>query len=396
VATSLPGARAHSPQAAHADRTRRARADEHERLVEDFVRLCEIESPSRRERGVADAVAAELRSLGLEVAEDASGSETGSDAGNLLARLPAADPGAPAVLLCAHMDTVPLAAPIEVMRENGILTNRHDAILGADNKAAVAVLLAVARRLVREPAPAEVELLFTTCEERALGGAKAFDRSQLRARLGFVFDHASPIGELIVAAPTYYRIEATFLGKAAHAGLCPEAGRSAIAAAANAISRLRLGRQDEGTTANAGRIEGGTATNVVPDRCRVEIEARSLDRERAGALVSEIVDVLTDAASDGDCDLETEIEEGFRGYRLPRTGPPVSWAAEALAELGIEPVFRATAAGSDANVLNAAGLPCLNVADGTEGNHRPDERIAVPSLGTLLDVVLGVVARAGA
>jgi tripeptide aminopeptidase len=372
----------------------RASAHERERLLEDFVRLCDIESPSRRERAVADAVAAELRALGLEVSEDESASETGADAGNLLARIQGA--GSPrTILLCAHMDTVPLEAPVEVVRENGILRNRHEAILGADNKAAVAVLLAVARRLAREPAEVGVELLFTTCEERALAGAKAFDRSRLRAEYGFVFDHASPVGDLIVAAPTYYRIAAEFRGQPAHAGLSPEAGRSAVVAAASAIARLPLGRLDEGTTANAGRIEGGSAANVVPARCRVELEARSLDRERAGTLVTEIVDVFTDAAGAAECDLETEVEEGFRGYRLARSSEPVKVASLALADLGIEPAYRATAAGSDANVLNAAGLPCLNVADGTEHNHRPDERIARESLERVLDLALGIVAHSG-
>jgi tripeptide aminopeptidase len=233
------------------------------------------------------------------------------------------------------------------------------------------------------------------CEEQALAGAKAFDRSRLEAEYGFVFDHASPVGDLVVAAPTYYRIAAEFRGQSAHAGLSPETGRSAVIAAASAISRLRLGRLDEGTTANAGRIEGGTAGNVVPAHCHVELEARSLDRERAGALVTEMVDVLTDAAGAAECDLETDVEEGFRGYRLPRSAEPVQVAAAALSDLGIEPSYRATAAGSDANVLNAAGLPCLNVADGTEHNHRPDERIAVASLERVLDVALGIVARSG-
>jgi tripeptide aminopeptidase len=203
------------------------------------------------------------------------------------------------------------------------------------------------------------------------------------------------VGDLVVAAPTYYRIAAEFRGQPAHAGLSPEAGRSAVIAAASAISRLRLGRLDEGTTANAGRIEGGSAGNVVPARCHVELEARSLDRERAGELVTEMVDVLTDAAGAAECDLETEVEEGFRGYRLARSAEPVQVAAAALSDLGVEPSYRATAAGSDANVLNAAGLPCLNVADGTEHNHRPDERIAVESLERVLDVALGIVARSG-
>ncbi|MEJ7656332.1 MAG: M20/M25/M40 family metallo-hydrolase [Thermoleophilaceae bacterium] len=370
-----------------------ASAEERRRLRDDFVRLCETESPSRSERGVADAITAELSALGLEVEEDRSAAQTGADAGNLLARIPGRGGGARTILLCGHMDTVPLAAPVEVVLEGGFLRNRHEAILGADNKVAVATMLAVARRLARERARASVELLFTTCEERALAGAKAFDRSRLRADHGFVFDHASPVGELILAAPTYYGIAARFRGQAAHAGLSPEAGRSAVVAAASAIARLRLGRLDDETTANAGRIEGGVAANVVPEHCRVELEARSLDRERAGALVTEILDVLTDAAGAGECDLETEVEESFRGYRLTRTAEPVEAAAAALADLRIEPTYRSTASGSDAAVFNAAGLPCLNVADGSEDNHRPDERVSVEALETVLDLALGIVAR---
>src|SRR5919202_325679 len=171
----------------------RASADERARVVEDFVRLCEIESPSRRERAMADAVAGELRSLGLEVEEDGSGVETGSEAGNLLARIPG-PVGARTILLCAHLDTVPLAAPIEVTREDGLLRNRNAAILGADNKAAVATILGAARRLAAEGPPVGIELLFTNCEELALAGAKAFDKSRLTAEFGFVLDRASPIG----------------------------------------------------------------------------------------------------------------------------------------------------------------------------------------------------------
>ena len=375
--------------------TARAGPAERRRLSDDFVRLCEIQSPSREERGVADAIIGELRALGVDVDEDASAAETGSSAGNLFSRIEGTDGGAPTVLLCAHMDTVPLDAQVEVACENGWLLNRHEAILGADNKAAVAALLGVARRVADERPRATVELLFTTCEERALAGAKAFDRSRLGADFGYVFDHASPIGELIVAAPTYYRVDAGFRGRAAHAGLAPESGRNAIAAAAAAVSRLELGRVDRDSTANAGRIEGGTAANVVPAHCRVELEARSLDRDRAGELVTEMVDALTDAASDAECDVEVEVEEGFRGYRLARSAAPVALAAAALEDLGIEPVHRSTGGGSDANVLNAAGIPCVNVADGTVDNHRPDERIRVESLETLLDVGLGIVARAG-
>jgi tripeptide aminopeptidase len=369
----------------------RASGEERAHLVDEFVRLCEIESPSGHERAMADAVAAELRAIGLEVEEDGTAAETGSDAGNLLARIPGPE-GARTVLLCAHLDTVPLAAPVDVVREDGLLRNRNEAILGADNKAAVATILGSARRLVREGSPVGVELLFTTCEERALRGAKAFDRGRLSSEFGYVFDHATPVGELIVAAPTYYRLELLFRGTAAHAGIRPEEGRNAIAAAGQALAAMRLGRLDAETTANVGRIEGGTAANVVAERCRVELEARSLDDDRAAAVVGEMVDAATEAASDSDCDLETSVERLFRAYRLPRTAPAMEVAAGALRGAGHEPDYVTTGGGSDASALIAQGLPVVNVANGTVGNHQPDESVTVEALETMLDVTLAIVA----
>jgi tripeptide aminopeptidase len=374
---------------------RPASPQERERLLDDFVRLCEIESPSRRERKVADAVRAELEQLGLAVSEDDSGRDTGSEAGNLLARIPGPE-GARTVLLCAHLDTVPLAGPVEVTRSNGVLTNRHEAILGADNKAAVATILGAARRFAAEGPPVGLELLFTTCEELALAGAKAFERTRLRADFGYVFDHASPVGELVTASPTYYRLDADFRGQAAHAGIRPESGRNAIAAAANALAAMRIGRLDEGTTANVGQIEGGTAANVVAERCRVVLEARGLDDIRAGEVVSSMVDAVTEAASEADCDVETAVQRHFQGYRLARTAPVVEVAAEALRARGIEPVYINTGGGSDANALIAAGLPMLNVANGTERNHEPTESVTVDALEQMLDVTLAIVEVAAA
>ncbi len=382
----------------------RATRAEKDRLLEQFVRLCEIESPSKRERAMADAVTAELRSLGLEVHEDDSAGETGSDTGNLLARI-APPPGSDrSILLCAHLDTVPLAAPVEVVVEDGVASNANEAILGADNKAAVAVILAVARRLLEGAppglaegdAPVGVEILFTTCEELALKGAKAFDTSVLRSQYGFVFDHASAVGELILAAPTYYSIEARFRGQAAHAGLCPEKGHNAIAAAAAGVAALELGRLDSGTTTNVGKIEGGSAANVVADRCRVELEARSLDAARAAEVTSSIVDTLTRAASDGECDVDLLVDELFRGFKIPRSAEPVQVASAALEGVGIEPAPISTGGGSDANAFQARGVPCLNVANGTHGAHQVDESVTVDALETMLDVALGIVAHSAA
>ena len=257
-----------------------ATAPERARLNDLFAELCRIESPFGHERACADRVAAELRDAGLEVSEDGAGPAAGSECGNLLARI--GEPGeARTVLVCAHLDTVVPQAPIEPVLVEGAWENARPGILGADNKAAVAVMLVLARRLMEQRQPVSVELLFTVCEENALRGAKAFDVSSLRSEFGYVFDHASPIGEVIVASPTYYRLEADFHGAAAHAGIRPEKGRSAIAAAAAAVSAMRLGRVDEGTTANVGRIEGGSAsTNVVPERAASRRSAARSTRAR--------------------------------------------------------------------------------------------------------------------
>jgi tripeptide aminopeptidase len=373
----------------------RASQAERERLVREFVRLCEIESVSKNERAMADAVTTELRELGLDVSEDASSAATGSNAGNLLARIPPPE-GARTILLCAHLDTVPLDAPVEVEEVEGVLANRNEAILGADNKAAVAVILAAARKAVQGSTPVGLEILFTTCEELALRGAKEFDLAALKSDFGFVFDHASPIGELILAAPTYFNIEGRFRGKAAHAGLCPEKGHNAIEAAAAAVAATRFGRLDAQTTTNVGRIEGGTASNVVAERCYLQCEARSTDHERAGAVATSIVDAMTEAASDRECDLEIHVEELFRSYKVPRGAAPVEAATRALEAVGIEPRPISTGGGSDANVFQARGFQCLNVANGTQAAHQPDERVTVDALTTMLDVALGIVHHSAA
>ena len=366
---------------------------ERARLAETFVSLCEIESPSRHEAAAARFVCAELEALGFAVEEDASAPETGADCGNLITRI-AGPEGARTVMLCAHLDTVPLADRIEVELSEGVFRNRREAILGADNKAAVAVLLEVARRHAVDKPAVGLELLFTTSEEIGLLGAHAFDVSRLRAEFGYAFDHASPIGELILAAPTYYRVIGDFLGRAAHSGIRPEAGRNAIVAAATAVKAMKLGRIDAETTANVGVIEGGTATNVVAERCRLESEVRSLDDARANAGMREMVDALTWAASATETDVDVTVEEQFRAYRIPPGEALVRVAEAALADCGVRPVQATTGGGSDANAFQAKGFRCLNIANGTEANHTPDERVSVAALEKMLDVALRLLVRA--
>ncbi len=375
---------------------RRASETERARLHDTFAALCRIESPSGQERACADWVTAELETIGLEVQEDSSGPAVGSEAGNLLARIPGRAQAS--ILICAHLDTVPPVAPIDPVLVGGFWENANEGILGADNKSAVAVALELARRLksAPEPPPIGVEFLFTVCEEVSLRGSREFDVSQLESSFGYVFDHATAIGQVVVASPSHYRIVAEFRGRAAHAGVRPEAGRSAIAAAAKAIAAMPLGRLDAETTANVGMISGGTAINVVPERCRVEAEVRSLDEPRAASVTTELIDHLEDAANATECDLDLTVERMFRGYRTKARAPQLAVAERALRACGYDPVPIDSGGASDANSFETAGFSCTNLADGTERNHEPGERISAQDLEVLLDIAITIVEEAAA
>ena len=375
---------------------RRASEAERARLADTFAELCRIPSPFGHERACQQRVAAELRGMGLDVEEDDAAGPAGAECGNLLARLdPRRARSDRTILLCAHLDTVDTAAPIDPVVVDEGWENAHDGILGADNKAAVAVMLEAVRRIAVEGSPVGVELLFTVSEENALAGAKAFDAGRLRSEFGYVFDHASPIGEVVVASPTYYRLAAEFHGRAAHAGIRPEAGRSAILAAAHAIAAMPLGRIDPETTANVGSIAGGVgSTNVVPERCRLLAEARSLDAARVESVVAQMVDAINDGASTGECDVDVTSEKLFDGYRTKPSAPAVAAAEAALRATGYEPRRIVTGGGSDANALAVSGLECVNLANGTERNHEPAERVSVAALEGMLDVCLALLEEA--
>jgi tripeptide aminopeptidase len=374
---------------------KRADDAERRRLHEDFARLCAVLSPSRGERACAEVVRRALDEIGVSVEEDDAGAGLGGDCGNLVARVPGTGEGW--VMVCTHLDTVPPSGPIEPVVVNGGWENAGDGILGADNKAAVAVALGLARHFRARPAEVGLELVFTVVEEDALGGAKAIDRASLRSRVGYTFDHASPIGEIVVASPTYYRLVADCSGVAAHAGIRPEDGRSAVLAGARAVASMRLGRLDDETTTNIGVFEGGTAANVVPNHCRIVGEARSLDAVKAEQAITAMVDCLGDAANapDCECDLDVSVERLFEGYRTRRSAAEIRLAEVALTDCGYDPELIVTGGGSDANALIVKGMSCVNLANGTERNHQPDERVSVSALEGMLDVGLALVRRAG-
>jgi tripeptide aminopeptidase len=359
-------------------------------VLDLFLELASLPSPPGDERAVADRVAEELRSIGLHVSEDDAGTRIGSNAGNLYARLEPTTGGVP-LFLCAHLDTVPPSGPIEPVVDDGVVRNAGGTILGADNKSAVAAMIEAARRLREERRPhAGLELVFTPKEEVGLQGAGAFDHTRLAAGVGYVYDQAAAIGEIILGAPHGMTLDVAFRGRAAHAGMMPEDGRSAIAAAARAIADLRLGRLDEETTANVGTIEGGTARNIVPERCFFRAEARSHDEAKLAELLKEMQETIAFGAALADCEVEVQLAPSWYGYRFRRDDLPVRLAATALERAGYEPTYALSGGGADANVFNRDGLRCVNLANGMAEIHTPDEHIAVADLEGMVEVTLAL------
>lgn len=349
-----------------------------ERLTRQFLDFVRVDSPVFDEAPFGDLLGEELTKLGLSWENDRTGQ---NGAGNLLALLPGTAPGLPVILLCMHMDTVEPGRGITPRLENGQIRSDGTTILGADNKAAVASSLEAIRRLkAARPPHGDVEFLFTWGEERGHRGAKAFDYSRVRAKVGFVPDGGGPLGMVITRAPYYESIHAAFQGRAAHAGISPEKGINAIVMAGQALARIPLGRLDEETTANFGLIKGGAGRNTVPERVEMEGEVRSLDPAKLQIQVEKIKGVFESSAREaGGRALVTRKRE-YDGYRIRENDLPARIAVAASEAVGLLPVIASTCGGSDANELNANGVATVVLGMGGGGYHTFEEHISVGEL----------------
>jgi tripeptide aminopeptidase len=359
-----------------------------------FVELARIDSPPGHERHMADRLLELARASGIDAVERDTPGAPRATAGSVVLSLPATAPGGVPICFCAHTDTIP-TGPIEPVVADGLVRSAGDTILGADNKASVAAMLVAAQTLAAQrPPQAGVEFVFTPLEEAGCVGAKALDFGALRARCAFVYDHAGPIGTYVRSAPAGYVVGVVIRGRAAHAGIAPEEGRSAIQAASRLVDGLALGRLADGATVNAGVIRGGTAHNVVPERCVVWIDVRARSRSRVIGLCEEVRAAAHAAATSCGCEAELTVEEKYRDYRIDADEPVMRLALSGLAEVGGEPVAVDAGGGSDANIFNEHGIRCINLGSGMRAIHTPDESIAVADVRRLCDLTLAIVAAA--
>jgi tripeptide aminopeptidase len=355
-------------------------------LVQRFLTLAKIDAVSLAERPIADAVSSLLRNAGIHVEEDASAAQIGGTAGNLLCFPPGFDPQKPALMLTAHLDTVLSTHRLRPVLLADRITSDGTTILGADNRAGLSVLVDLLLNCTRGTTPhRNFFCVFTVGEEIGLLGAGSLDLSRFQISAGIVFDCSKRPGVYIRESVGLHLFTARIVGKSAHSGVNPEEGVNAIVMASQAISRLRLGRLDEETTANVGQIRGGEAVNAVPERAIVEGEVRSFDPKRIMSELSIIEQIFHESvAGKGRLEFETTVD--FEPYVLAPDLPVVMDLERALVAAGCIPQPIRYTGGSDANKYNAKGIPTVNIGIGAQKPHSNEEFILLEDLHRSYDI----------
>ncbi|HWO76183.1 MAG TPA: tripeptidase T [Bacillus sp. (in: firmicutes)] len=363
-----------------------------ERLLQEFLELVQVDSETGFETEIAKVLKEKFSSLGLEVVEDDTTSQTGHGAGNLVCTLPATKEGVDPIYFCCHMDTVVPAKGVKPSVKDGYVVTDGTTILGADDKAGIAAMLEAVRTLKEEKIEhGQIQFIITVGEESGLVGAKALDSSLVKAKYGYALDSDGAVGNVIVAAPTQAKIKAIIRGKTAHAGVAPEKGVSAITVAAKAVARMPLGRIDEETTANIGRFEGGTATNIVSDRVDILAEARSLVPEKMEQQVAKMKKAFEEAAEEMGGKAEVEVTVMYPGFKYSKDDQVVQIAQKAAAKIGRSSELLKSGGGSDANVFAGMGVPTVNLAVGYEEIHTTNERMPIEELNKLTEMVIAII-----
>jgi tripeptide aminopeptidase len=363
-------------------------------VIETFLDLVRIDSPSLKERNIAEYTKSYLENLGFEVKTDNAQTKFGGNSGNVIAFLGSKRP-APCILFNAHLDTVEPGIGVKPVIDNGYIKSDGATVLGGDNKAGVAIVLEAAKIVIENNLDrGPIQIIFTVAEEKGLLGSKNIKREEIRADLAFVLDAEGDAGTLILKAPSQNSIKALFRGRSAHAGVDPEKGVNAIQSASKAISYMKLGRISHDTTANVGIIKGGIAGNIVPSETLIEGEARSHSEARLKTQTEHMVGCLNRGAHEVGAIVDVNVVRAYESFHLSEKDEVVALAIEAIESIGLVPSLGSSGGGSDANTFNHAGITAVNLGVGEESVHSVEERVAIKNLETGVKIILKIVEKA--
>ncbi|MGL1932751.1 MAG: M20/M25/M40 family metallo-hydrolase [Desulfotalea sp.] len=369
-----------------------------ERLATSFTELCQINSPSKQERVFCQHLKEIFENLGAsEIHEDESADKTGADCGNLIINFPGNGQGKPIMLAC-HMDTVQPGENILVSRDGDIFTSAGETILGADDKAGIAAIIETLN-IIKDNnwQHKPIELVFTTCEEIGLLGAYHLDYTKIESRLGIALD-SSTVNTVITNAPSANRFTITVHGLAAHAGISPETGVSAIQIAGHGIAGAKVGRLDEESTANIGVIEGGLASNIITNKIVLNGEVRSHDEQKLKKYTNDIInsfrdscDLFKDAVPGFTPSIEVEIQDDYQSISIPADSPIIDILKSGAEKSNKTLKFEATGGGSDANVFNQHGIETVILGTGMDKVHSTQERVTLSDMVELSELLLATI-----
>ncbi len=349
------------------------------RILDEFIELINIPSPTLGERKMADALKGKLTELGMEVYEDNAGEEISGSCGNVIGVLKGTK-GIPLVL-CAHMDRVPNGDNIKHVIKDGKIMSEKDTILAADDVSGITAILA-GIRILKEKAVdhGDVYVVFTISEERLARGSKYLDYSLIHAKHSYCLDSPGRIGRIINSAPTKVQFFVDVYGKAAHAGQVPEKGINALKAAAKILADIKEGRIDFETTANWSVIKAADVTNVVCEHTQIIGEARSRDIKKLDAYVAYVKKHCEDVIAKTDARVCVRVEHCFDGFRIDEEDELLTTLCTVLENRGIKPVVEAGGGGMDANRFNKKGIKSVGVATGYFNNHSVNEELYIEDL----------------
>lgn len=360
-----------------------------EDVKKTFAGLVAIDSPSLDEREMADHIREMFGELGIELTEDDSARITGSTAGNLHGYLPGN--GKEPILLAAHMDTVmPAFGKKAIFHPDGSITSDGTTVLGADDLSGVTAIYEAVRYLKQHAEHRDVELLFTTGEELYCKGAKAFDYKKIKAKSALVLDLSGKIGNASYAAPTILSFEVSVHGKAAHAGFSPEDGIHAIKAVCEAIAELPQGHIDEVTTANIGVISGGAGINIIPEKCVVKGEIRSLCHEKAIAVAKKYRGLFLEHAARYGAQVEWTQQVDIKAYETAPSSRIIEEYKRACSQLKISPHLCKTFGGSDNNVFAQNGIEGIVIATSMNNVHGCREYANVSEIAQVAEILIRI------
>jgi tripeptide aminopeptidase len=362
-----------------------------DRLIEMFVELALQNTPPRQELAASELAKARLEALGFDCFYDNAGIKVGGNVGNLIAYKKGNVPTAPPIFFSAHFDTVEPTPGLVPIVDGDTIKSDGKTIVGADDKCGVAAILEGMYLLQENNLKyGDIQLLLTICEEIGLVGAKHMEPTDIKAKYGFVLDSGPPIGSAIYQAPTQDIFDVYLTGRPAHAGAQPEEGISAIRIAADAISKMKLGRIDAETTANVGIIQGGNATNIITENVYLKCEARSRDIAKLDHQREHMITLFQDAAKDAGGQCRVELYRAYEGYELAMDDPTLLIVEQAAEAAGLEFVLRVTGGGADANVFNKFGIPTTVLACGMQHIHTHDEYVLISDMIKSAELVVAI------